>query len=193
MCPDANTLTAFVELISIGLHFVYHSGHCWSARRYQDRPKRKHWVWKAKYFLHVVTMMSSAHLLSWHAQISQCCSSDLIRIGVASNAAAHLDCMLGALGRGSDSVCVNSITSTRSLPHMRKEILPLETGCNRAIVHLNLYVISVHLYLYVRQTSYTWAGSLQSFSHCTSRVISLIAILRSLRWALLIHKHVVVS
>lgn len=32
---------------------------------------------------------------------------------------------------------------------------PLETGCNRATVHLNLHMTSVHLYLYVRQTSYT--------------------------------------
>lgn len=36
MCPDANTLTAFVELRSIGLHFVHHSGHCWPARRRQE-------------------------------------------------------------------------------------------------------------------------------------------------------------
>lgn len=48
---------------------------------------------------------------------------------------------------------------------MTKEILPLEIGCNRATDHIYLYVMA----------SYSWGGSLEHFSHYTSRSVSQIA------------------
>lgn len=164
MYPDANTLTAFVELRSIGLQFVYHSGHCWSARRCQEGHEKtlalEDQIFSAR-FNHVDFSISAILIYTDLAMLLFRSDTN----GAASNSAAHLACMLRALGRGSNFVCVNSITSTRLLPHMKKEILPLEIGCSKATIHLYLYVMA----------SYSWAGGLESFFHCTSKGILQIA------------------
>lgn len=63
MCPDANTLAGLwsSEVLGCTLCITLDIAH------QQEDAKtdlRKPWFWKAKYFLHVVTMVTSSRLLS---------------------------------------------------------------------------------------------------------------------------------
>lgn len=159
---------------------MYHSGHPWPSDQEDAMTDlRKHLVLKIKYFLRLCN----------HVDFSIICYLDIHRshnvvlqiwYTMEWLETAHLAYMFWALARGSSFVnkYLNSIISTRLLPHTRGAILPSQLLKLDAMELQSIFICMGWLHIAKQKV---WKAFLTVLSGESLKF----KILRSLRWALL--------